>query len=390
MKSPERLPGGLPAREFFRDHWQKKPLLIRNAFPDFRSPISPEELAGIALEEEAHARLIMERGGDYPWQVRYGPFEEDDFLGLPDSHWTLLVQEVDRWVPELAGLLERFLFVPSWRLDDVMVSYAPDGGNVGAHIDNYDVFLIQALGRREWRIGADPIADERLVPGVDVSMLADFEADEVMTLEEGDMLYLPPRIAHHGIAIGDCMTLSVGFRAPSYADILTQTLTRAIERMDSGERYADPDLSPPEHPGRIGEDALRKARRIVRHELSDEHIDRSFGALVTESTRGDDPVPPPIEWTPEGVAEALREGGRLQRFAPNRFGFIPHADGSTSLFAHGQVFWLEAGDADVASLLAGRDVLDAEAFADALDDAAVRSLLARLVNDGHVELLEEE
>ncbi len=385
MKLPDRLPGGLPAGDFLREYWQKKPLLIRDAFPGYDSPITPEELAGLALEEEAESRLIMERGGAYPWQLRYGPFEEEDFLELPESHWTLLVQEVDRWVPAIAELLDHFLFVPAWRLDDVMVSYAPDGGTVGAHIDNYDVFLVQALGRRKWRIGSQPVDEERLVPDVDVSILAEFEPDEEVTLARGDMLYLPPRTAHHGIAVGDCMTFSVGFRAPRCEEILTALLSVAVEETDPDARYADPDLTPPDHPGRVSADALETVRRIVREALTDERIDRAFGALVTQPKRGEPPLPTE-DWAPKDVARALEDGAELARVAPNRFAFMEHVDGSASLFVHGKEFRLEDEAAHLASLLAGRERLDAQTLVEVLGDAGLRALLADLVNGGHLEV----
>lgn len=388
MNRPDHTLGGLPAGEFLGTYWQKQPVLIRGAFPDFESPITPEELAGLALEEEAESRLIMERGGDYPWQLRCGPFEEDDFLHLPESHWTLLVQEVDRWVPEVADLLEHFQFVPGWRLDDVMVSYAPDAGSVGAHVDSYDVFLLQGLGRRQWRIGTEPLHEEVLVPDVDVSMLARFEPDDVMLLEPGDMLYLPPRVAHEGIAVGDCMTFSVGFRAPSHQDILTTMLGRAIEETDPLARYTDPDLTAPDHPGRVGPDAVAQVRRVVRETLTDERIARWFGMLVTEPTRGEPAYSSPKNWTADAVARRIQSGAELVRRAPHRIAFMEHADGRASLFAHGREFLLGAELAYAAALVAGREALNADSLKDSLRDGAFQVLLADLVNDGHLELSE--
>lgn len=386
MTPPDALPGGRSVRSFLDEYWQQKPLLIREAFPDFRTPLTPEELAGLSLEPNAESRLILEDGGDYPWQLRYGPFDEDDFLDLPETNWTLLVQEVDRWIPEVAALLERFLFVPGWRLDDVMVSYAPDGGNVGAHIDNYDVFLIQALGQREWRIGTAPVENERLIPDRDVSMLADFEPDEIMTLGQGDMLYLPPRYAHHGIARGDCMTFSVGFRAPSHEDILTKVLSAALNDVDPDAWYGDPDRRPADHPGRIDASALETARRIVRHHLSDDRLDRWFGELVTEPKRGEIPIPSPDTWNAEAVIDALEQGAGLVRFAPNRLAFVEHADGQATLFAHGDAFDLATPDAPAASLIAGREPLTLDALGTLLERREVAELLAELVNAGHLDV----
>lgn len=161
--TPLQLLGGLTAREFLRDYWQKKPLLVRQAIPDFESPISPDELAGLALEEEVESRLVIEHG-ERPWELQRGPFNEDTFQDLPERDWTLLVQAVDQFVPEVAELLEDFKFLPKWRIDDLMISFAAPGGGVGPHFDNYDVFLLQAHGHRRWQIGQMCDADSPLLP----------------------------------------------------------------------------------------------------------------------------------------------------------------------------------------------------------------------------------
>lgn len=386
---PECLPGGMPVDTFLRDWWRKKPLLVRNAFPNFESPLTPEELAGLAMEEEAVSRLVLERGGDYPWELRHGPFAEEDFANLPETHWSLLVQEVDRWVPEAAALFERFRFAPSWRFDDVMASYAPDGGNVGAHVDRYDVFLIQGLGRREWRIGSRPLSAEEdvSVPDIDVDMLADFEPDETLALEEGDMLYLPPRVAHHGIALGPCMTFSIGFRAPSHAEFLDAALRRALVDADPLGNLSGSESSVPDHPGRIGEDVLDQLYRLVWDSLTVPVLSEAFGALVTESRRGEALPAPEQEWTGEGLAEALRAGGELARMAPNRFAFIAERDGRATLFAHGEAYPLAPRLAYAAPLIAGREALDAETLGRALEDEDFLKLLTALANAGSLEVL---
>lgn len=386
---PECLPGGMPVDTFLRDWWRKKPLLVRNAFPNFESPLTPEELAGLAMEEEAVSRLVLERGGDYPWELRHGPFAEEDFANLPETHWSLLVQEVDRWVPEAAALFERFRFAPSWRFDDIMASYAPDGGNVGAHVDRYDVFLIQGLGRREWRIGSRPLsaAEEASVPDIDVDMLADFEPDETLALEEGDMLYLPPRVAHHGIALGPCMTFSVGFRAPSHAEFLDAALRRAVVAADPLGSLSGSEASVPDHPGRIGEDVLDQLYRLVWDSLTVPVLAEAFGALVTESRRGEALPAPEPEWTGEGLAEALRAGGELARMAPNRFAFIAERDGRATLFAHGEAYPLGPELAYAAPLIAGREALNAETLGRRLEDKDFLELLTALANAGGLEVL---
>src|SRR5690554_6799721 len=190
----QSLLGELSIAEFLQDYWQKKPLLIRNAWPGFKPLLSAEELAGLSLEEVIESRLVQEHG-ETPWQVRSGPFTESDYQALPDSHWTLLVQAVDQWIPEAADLLEHFRFIPSWRIDDLMISYAVNGGSVGPHYDQYDVFLLQAEGQREWRIGQMCSEQSAIVKGPKIRLLEQFDQTDSFVLNPGDMLYLPPKLA---------------------------------------------------------------------------------------------------------------------------------------------------------------------------------------------------
>ena len=197
---------------FLRDNWQKKPLLIRNPWADWKNPIEPDDLAGLACEPTVESRLIVQKRKD--WSVEPGPIPETRFGKLGKAPWTLLVQAVDHHVPDVAALIAPFRFIPDWRIDDVMVSYASDGGGVGPHFDQYDVFLVQGLGTRRWQVGALCDDSTELLPHDDLRLLANFEATDEWLLEPGDMLYVPPRFAHNGVAVGDdCMTYSVGFRA---------------------------------------------------------------------------------------------------------------------------------------------------------------------------------
>ena len=207
------------ADAFLRDHWQKKPLLIRNPWSGWRNPLDPDELAGLACEDGVESRLVRHKRSGL--KVEQGPFGAARFAKVGKAPWTLLVQAVDQLVPEVAALIDPFRFIPNWRIDDVMVSYATDGGGVGAHFDQYDVFLIQGLGQRRWQIGALCDADTELLPHDDLRLLAKFEPSDEWVLNPGDILYLPPRFAHNGVAVGDdCMTYSIGFRAPSRAELI--------------------------------------------------------------------------------------------------------------------------------------------------------------------------
>ncbi|WP_286162407.1 cupin domain-containing protein [Methylobacillus flagellatus] len=244
MKKPEPdmaglpLLGGISAHEFLRDYWQKKPLLIRGALPGFSGVLSPDELAGLACEDEVQSRLV--RHADPQWQVEQGPFDETDFAELPERDWTLLVQGVNHHLPEAAELLQQFNFIPYARLDDLMVSYAPDGGGVGPHFDSYDVFLLQGQGQRLWRVSEQQ--DLSIVEDAPLRILQRFDTEQEWLLQPGDMLYLPPRLAHWGIAVGECMTYSIGFRAPSAQELGHEFLSYLQEHLYLPGLYADPDL----------------------------------------------------------------------------------------------------------------------------------------------------
>jgi 50S ribosomal protein L16 3-hydroxylase len=382
------LLGDRSPANFLDTYWQKKPLVVRDALPDFRSPLSPNELAGLACEDGVESRLLLEQGGDYPWELRHGPFDQNEFLNLPETHWTVLVQEVDRLIPEVGALLDRFRFLPDWRIDDVMVSYAPTHGTVGPHIDNYDVFLIQGLGRRRWRIGTEPVETEEIVPDLDVRILADFEPDETFVLGPGDMLYLPPRVAHHGIAADDeCMTYSVGFRAPSHQDLVGDFLQYAIEQLDPDARYSDPDLEPVEHAGAIQEPARAKVRRLLRGLVdNDAEIDQWFGRYLTRPPRDRQAVPPETPVTDATLTDALQQGTDLRRGPVSHLAFIEHDDGSATLFANGETTSLDADLAYAAPLVTGREGIPTDLLIPHLEDDAFVNLLTSLVNEGLLEL----
>lgn len=388
MPIPSTLLGDLSPDDFLDAYWQKKPLLIRGALPDFESPLEPGELAGLACEEGVESRLILEEGGEEPWDLRFGPFDEEDFLSLPETKWTVLVQEVDRLIPEVAELLDAFSFVPKWRIDDVMVSYAPREGNVGAHIDNYDVFLLQGRGRRRWEWGDAPVEDEEIIPDLNVRILKDFAADHEAVLEPGDMLYLPPRVAHHGVSMDDeCMTYSVGFRAPSHEELIADFMQYAMERVDPNARYGDPDLSVPEEPGEITEHALSSVRSLLRAMTEDDDtIDRWFGSFVTEPKRDRFAMPLPEEMSAREVAEAIRSGDGLRRGPATNLAFQRHDDGTATLFANGSQIMLGDEIAYAAPLLTGTEFISPDDLHPHLADDAFLSLVQHLVNDGLLEL----
>ena len=254
---------GFDSEGFIRQYWQKKPCLIRQAFANIQSPVSPEELAGLACEEDVHSRLVIEKGGETAWQLRYGPFTEEDFLALPETHYSLLVSECEKWIPGFAELLDQFHFIPSWRIDDLMVSYTPAGGSVGPHTDEYDVFLLQILGRRKWQYSNSRVENPALIPDLDLAIMQEFNAHQDAILEPGDMLYLPPGIAHHGIALEPGMTCSIGFRAPTAGETLESFALEADRQNLGNQRYSDAGLETDRHHAEITSNEIDALKRMV-------------------------------------------------------------------------------------------------------------------------------
>lgn len=267
--------GEMPIEMFLDEYWQQKPLLIRQAFSNFQSPLSADELAGLACDTDT-ARIVLEKGGKRPWELRSGPFRHKEFAKLPATHWTLLVNDVEKLVPELEDFLEPFRFIPDWRIDDLMISYAVDGGSVGPHVDAYDVFLLQAQGERHWQINTAAVAEDNFLPDVDLRILREFSAETEWTLQPGDMLYLPPNVAHYGVARGECMTYSIGFRAPSQADLLEDLLGDLLEQAALQTRYSDPKRRLQTDPTTVAAEDLERLTDFVMQALPDRAMVRAW------------------------------------------------------------------------------------------------------------------
>ena len=262
MNTPLALLNGLTPTAFLAEYWQKKPLLIRNAIPNFKGLLSPEELAGLACEEAVESRIIQYQ--DKIWRTENGPFDEADFTQLPDKDWTLLVQSVNQHLPEAAELLQHFNFIPYARLDDLMVSYAPTGGSVGAHMDSYDVFLLQGSGTRRWQISAQ--TDLTLIEDAPIKLLKQFDAEQEWVLAPGDMLYLPPSMAHHGISESDdCMTYSIGFRAPNALELMHGFAEYLQDTNKTPTLYTDPNLKTQKHPAEISQAMIENVSSMLRN-----------------------------------------------------------------------------------------------------------------------------
>lgn len=363
---------------FLKDHWQKKPLLIRSPWDDWRNPVDPDELAGLACEPLVESRIITRK--DCAWELELGPVPHDRFARAGRDPWTLLVQSVDHHLASVADLLDPFRFVPNWRIDDVMVSYAVDGGGVGAHFDHYDVFLVQGLGRRRWELGALCDDSTELMSHDGLRLLADFRATEEWVLEPGDILYVPPRVAHRGTAIGDdCMTYSVGFRAPSRGELIEAWADDMVPGLSDSDRYEDPHLLQQSNPGEISAEAITQLHAMIAETLQDRNqFARWFGQFNTA------PKNPEIDWRPDQPAETdhirqwLEAGFPLIRNPASRFSFIRETASSVMLFADGDCFVCSDDTAVFAQAICAESV-----FATAPDTSAeTLELVTALYNAG--------
>ncbi len=366
---------------FLRDNWQRKPLLIRNPWAAWRNPLEPDDLAGLACEDHVESRLIVQK--PKTWKVEPGPIPETRFGKLGKAPWTLLVQAVDHHVPDVAALIAPFRFIPNWRIDDVMVSYASDGGGVGPHFDQYDVFLIQGLGTRRWQVGALCGDDTELLPHDDLRLLADFEATDEWLLEPGDMLYVPPRFAHNGVAVGDdCMTYSVGFRAPSRSELIAHYVDAVLGDLSDDDRYGDAGLAAQANPGEITPAALAALHAMVLDQLADrDSFARWFGIYNSTSKY------PDVDWAPEAAVSVdelrmrLASGEALHRNPASRFSFVRQGEG-VLLFVDGESFECAGEVAVLAQRLCATEYIRVD-LAPQNDGPAMR-LLMNLVERGQL------
>jgi 50S ribosomal protein L16 3-hydroxylase len=350
-------PAGLDADRFLAEYWQRRELFVRAAFNPWICPITPEELAGLACEPDAESRLVAgnEAAG---WTLRDGPFEESDFLCAEDTGWTLLVQDVEKHLPGLRSVLAPFGFLPTWRIDDLMVSYAAPGGSVGPHVDAYDVFLLQGLGHRNWFLETRP-TDLQCRTDSSLRVLRSFQAEKMISMAPGDMLYLPPGVAHHGLGDEASMTLSIGFRAPTAGEIVS-AVGELLNRDQPELRYADPGLTSREsRGGEIGRTALARNARLLAQSWPQDPLlgDEAFGRVVT----GSKPwlrAGRVLEVCAPGQVEArLNAGHLLERAATGRFAWSSRDD-QVLLFADGASWRLGAGSEALAARLCEASDLD--------------------------------
>ncbi|MGO4220474.1 cupin domain-containing protein [Lysobacter sp. TAF61] len=378
-------PLGMTPERFLREYWQKKPLLIRNAFPGFESPLQPEDLAGLACEEAALSRIVMHDRANDHWTLRHGPFDEAEFPDMPHQDWTLLVQDMDKWDSDVAALLPAFSFLPRWRIDDIMVSFAAPGGSVGAHVDQYDVFLLQAQGHRRWEIDASANPPLGFRNDVELKLLSEFNATHEWVLGPGDMLYLPPGVPHNGVAEDACLTFSVGMRAPSAAELLGDFVDTLAADADEALRYADPDLAPAADPAEIDAAAMNRAveaLNLLRMNNPD-RLGDWFGRFMTVYRAAGEVQPGSDTRSRIEIEWDLQHEAALHRHPWSRMAWRrAHGKGEPSrLFVSGHSYDLPADDA---SAIANAALLDGATYA-GLSEAG-RDCVYALFQAGHYQL----
>ena len=371
--------GDLGPRQFLEQYWQKKPCLIRQAITDFEPMLDGDDLAGLACEEMAGSRLVKGTFAAADWTVDHGPFREDDFSALPEENWTLLVQDVEKHYDPLQELVRQFSFIPNWRLDDLMISYAATGGSVGPHTDQYDVFLLQAEGTRRWEIACS--FNPELLENCPLNVLKQFTAEQEWVLEPGDMLYLPPNVAHHGVALDPGMTWSIGSRAPSGADLLQGLGEWLAFFDDEGGRYSDPDLQAVTRAGEISPEALQGLRELMLSRIGrNEGIDNYLAAFMSRFRLAHEPAPPPRIMQSDGLLAAIKDGTTLMRNPWTRLVWVENDTGAR-LYAAGQAYDCSTA---LAELLCARE--QPAVTVDMLDQSSL-NILTSMVNNGHFLLM---
>ncbi|KGG84376.1 JmjC domain-containing protein [Comamonas thiooxydans] len=355
INTPLTLLGGLTASQFMRRHWHKKPLLVRQAIPGFKAPIPRARLLAMASEDGVESRLIQQLEGDN-WKLSHGPLSRRSLPALTKPGWTVLVQGVDMHDAKAHELLQQFRFVPEARLDDLMISFATDQGGVGPHFDSYDVFLLQAQGKRRWRIGRQK--DLSLQQGKPLKILSNFEPEEEFVLEPGDMLYLPPKWAHDGVAEGECMTYSIGFRSPDRSELGRELLLRMSDEPDEPETpviYRDPKQEAVSNPALIPEGMYDFAREALKKAMAEPlALERALGEYLSD--------PKPNVWFEHGDENGMFESVVLDRRTRMMYD-------AKHIFINGESYLAGGRDATLMRKLADSRALSRKDLATASDDA---------------------
>lgn len=380
---------GIDPASFLADYWQQQPLLMRQAIDPELFTIDPNALAGMACEADIEARLVVQ-DGTATWQVHHGPFEPEIFAQLPERDWTLLVQDVDKYESAVADLLDLFDFLPSWRIDDVMISYATDHGGVGPHTDAYDVFLMQGTGTRRWRLSNRKYTDSDLLPDLDLRILRDLDVDEDWLLQPGDVLYLPAGVAHWGTAEGECMTYSLGIRAPNQSELAAEWFQHVVSRA-SKEVLGSPIATAPLRVTGLDEATVENARRLIEQLPSPDGaaFNDWLGCFLTEP-KPQFHIDPPLEPLTDVELRGLLDAGKtLLRHPWARLTWHRAAGQPLQLYCNGESISVAGNSTDVVDTICGHRRLRSDMFTLEQQHPASKLLLT-LLNRGIFDIADDQ
>lgn len=383
MSLPLDVLGGITAEQFFAEYWQKKPLLVRNAMPEIAGLLEPDDVMELALEENVTARLIKQKDRDpNQWSVKTSPLLKADFQKMPKL-WTLLVQAVDHYSFDLSELWKKFAFIPQWRRDDIMVSYAPQGGSVGQHFDFYDVFLVQGYGHRRWQLGQMCDAETELVPGQPLKLLPEMDVNFDEVLAPGDLLYVPPGLSHYGVAEDDCLTFSFGFRMPNVSDMMDRVGDKFSENEVLRNPLTDIIRDQISAAGEVTGNELEYLKGKIMEQLHNSNVLEDAIMSLMSEPKYEENIPEAEEIGTGDLEEALDQGYSLMLEPASRL-LYTEEDGETLFWANGEGICIsEAFTAKLKQIADGERVLLDEGFADEdmLED------VAELLNDSVLMLV---
>ncbi|WP_111980269.1 cupin domain-containing protein [Algibacillus agarilyticus] len=361
-------------QDFLDKYWQKKPVLLKGLFEHFSDPIEPDELAGLAAEQEVESRVIARNGND--WQVEHGPF--DDYSEFGENGWTLLVQAVDHWWEEGVDLVDAFRFIPNWRIDDLMVSFSTPNGGVGPHLDQYDVFIVQGQGKRHWRVGEQQVLDEK-IPHPDLLQVSEFDAciDEV--LEPGDVLYIPPGCPHEGYAIENALNYSIGFRAPNQQDLISSFADYALAKECFKDRYTDPGLSVKANTAEISQSEMAKIKSLMLKTLDqDAHFNTWLGEYMSQAKHELDIHEPEPHYENSDVELMLNSDEEWRKLGGLRTLLI-----DKQLYINGDAVGVSTDSHSLVELIAGQNSYTSDQLKKHTIKQENIELFTRLINQGY-------
>ena len=382
------FPESIQISEFLRDFWQKKPLFIPQGLPDFESPIDEEEIAGLACEETASARLVRQNVDGKKWQVEYGPFSEEEFMQLPSKDWILLIHNLEKELFEIAQWYEYFSFIPYWRIDDIMVSLASDQGSAGPRVDQYDLFLLQAEGEKRWLIGKPGKYNPDELEQADLHILKDFEVAQEVIAKPGDILYLPPGVPHHGISIGSSITYTVGFRAPSHRDLVASFMEQCYSQISETTLYTDPDIKVQKNPGEISPETVKIFGQLLHQylDVQNHSLEDWLGRYLTEPKMVETEEYS-CEITQDAFLQQFTEGNPLLRNAGIRAHFLT-VESRPRFYVQGECIELAPEDDWFARFFCNQMTLIPEDFQARSPSKTAQFLLYQLYSQGAVDFYE--